>query len=86
MIAIEMTECYKMDKKDFWHCLTTYEEFADRVGKKAKETYDIMKAKESEDDDDQDLDVPGERKDVLSELKRGKILFHGRKRQVITKK
>lgn len=82
VVAIEMTECFRIDKKDLWRCITLYEEFANRIGKMAQERYDAMKAEE---DNESEIQLQ-ERADVLHELREGKILFRSRKRQTFSNK
>lgn len=67
-VAVEVTECYRIEKKDLIACMSQYEEFAQRLRKHARDRYELLLQLE----DDEDFTI--NRKDVLYELKSGKIL------------
>lgn len=79
-IAVEVTECYRLDKRDLIHCMLQHEEFGDRMKKQAREKYELLMQME----DDEDFII--NRKDVLYDLRSGKILGLPRKRMPVEKK
>lgn len=79
-VAVEVTECYRLEKKDLFYCMSQHEEFASRLKKEAREKYDVIMQME----DDEDFII--NRKDVLYDLRSGKILEHPRHRMPIEKK
>lgn len=62
-IATEITECFLLEKKEFKHCMSLFDEFAERLTKQAKKRLDLL----IEMEDDEDLVV--NRKDVLHDLR-----------------
>lgn len=78
-IATEITECFRLEKKELKHCMSLFDEFAERLIKQAKDRYDLLMQME----DDEDFVI--NRKDVLHDLRSGKILDRPRYRVAIEK-
>lgn len=73
-IAVEVTECYLLEKKDLMYCMAIHEEFGERLRKHASERYELLLQME----DDEDFII--NRNDLLYELRSGKILEQPRRR------
>lgn len=78
-IATEITECFRLEKRDLKHCMSLFDEFAERLTKQAKDRYDLLLQME----EDEDFII--NRKDVLYDLRSGKILERPRRRLAIEK-
>lgn len=79
-VAVEVTECYRIEKKELIACMSQYEEFAQRLKKHARDKYELLLQLE----DDEDFTI--NRKDVLYDLRSGKILEQPRTRLVREKR
>lgn len=78
-IAAEITECFRLEKKELKHCMLLYDEFAEKLTKQARERYELLL--QMEDDEDFVLN----RTDVLYDLRSGKILAKPRLRATVEK-
>lgn len=79
-VAVQVTECYRLDKKDLINCVVHYEEFGDKIKKQARERYELLLQME----DDEDFII--NRKDVLYDLRSGKIIEQPRNRMPIERR
>lgn len=78
-VATEMTECLRLDKKELKLCMSMCDEFAERLIKQAKTKYELILQME------EDEDYIANRKDVLYDLRSGKILDIPRRRYAVEK-
>lgn len=78
-VAIEITECFRLEKKELMNCMVLFDEFAERLTKEARDRYELLLQME----DDEDFIM--NRKDVLYELRSGKILEKPRPRTIVEK-
>lgn len=79
-VAVEVTECYRLEKKELLNCMAQHEQFAETLTKHARERYELLLQME----DDEDFVM--NRKDVLYDLRSGKILEQPRRRMAFEKK
>lgn len=78
-VAIEITECFRLEKKQLMNCMVLFDEFAERLTKEARDRYELLLQME----DDEDFIM--NRRDVLYDLRSGKILEKPRPRASVEK-
>jgi hyperpolarization activated cyclic nucleotide-gated potassium channel 2 len=76
VMAVEITEVFYLDKRDFWYVVATHPEIADSLEKSALTKLVAYKDLMSESAENLEVDAS----DILTELRKGHILDRGRKR------
>mgnify|MGYP005984569623 CR=1 FL=1 len=76
VMAIEITEVFYLDTRDFWYVVATHPEIADSLEKSALTKLAVYKSLDTE-----SVENVVDTSDILMELRRGHILDRGRKRR-----